>query len=688
MKSLRSHIAVITLVSISLISGLVIWVSLQVYEGLYEDFVSEQLTSLTDNIAVDLLPYMNEEPDNFSIVSILLRLDEYENVEYAQVYNAQGALISSYAGQSTPHLQLEKTSYHIIDSQKDRFELDYGIKIEDGHIQIVKMIGHPQLVQGKFVLSYNIENKLAASRRDFTYSTLPFVLTILIFSLFIVLELQRQSLLPLFKLIAKMRQIEKTKDYAVAVNIEGKSEIRALTRGFNNMMSDINQQTEQINQKNRLLTRQQAQMEKLANFDPLTGLPNRQFLMKSLSIELARAKRHKHDVAILFLDLDGFKMVNDSFGHDVGDKLLCEISDEIAAHLREGDIVGRLGGDEFVVILSEEVSLIKIEEIAQRLVDTLSTSHMVEQWKLETGVSIGIAMAKDCDYDPVTLISNADVAMYHAKRCGRSQYMLFTRIMQDDNQRMIRIATSIYTALENNEFFIAYQPKVDESGSVKSLEALLRWYNPHFGIVSPGEFIPIAEQSAKISAITTWVIMQVCKDVPKILAKYGYETTVSLNLSTSDLQNEKLIQFALSCVAGLGPHASAIEFEITESAFLKNFQSGNTFFEQVRTIGCKIALDDFGTGYSSLSYLTEFNIDTLKIDRQFVSQIGKSERSELITVTIIEMAKNLNLTVCAEGVETLEQARFLIEHGCELLQGYYYGKPEPLETNQEIELIQ
>ncbi|MEG3766474.1 EAL domain-containing protein [Alteromonas sp. 14N.309.X.WAT.G.H12] len=688
MKSLRSHIAVITLVSISLISGLVIWVSLQVYEGLYEDFVSEQLTSLTDNITVDLLPYMNEEPGNFSIVSILLRLDEYENVEFAQVYNAQGTLISSYTGQSTPHLRLENTPYHSIDSQKARFELDYGLNIEDGHIQIVKMIGNPQLVQGKLVLSYNIENALAASRRDFTYSTLPFVLTILIFSLFIVLELQRRSLLPLFKLIAKMRHIEKTKDYAVAVNIEGKSEIRALTRGFNNMMSDISQQTEQINQKNRLLTRQQAQMEKLANFDPLTGLPNRQFLMKSLSIELARAKRHERDVAILFLDLDGFKMVNDSFGHDVGDKLLCEISDEITTNLREGDIVGRLGGDEFVVILSDEVSLIKIEEIAQRLVDTLSTSHIVEQWKLETGVSIGIAMAKDCDYDPVTLISNADVAMYHAKRCGRSQYTLFTRIMQDDNQRMLRIATSIYTALENNEFFIAYQPKVDENGSVKSLEALLRWYNPHFGIVSPGEFIPIAEQSDKISAITTWVISQVCKDVPHILAKHGYATTVSLNLSASDLQNEKLIQYALSSVEGLGPHASAIEFEITESAFLKNFQSGNTFFEQVRKIGCKIALDDFGTGYSSLSYLTEFNIDTLKIDQQFVNQIGKSERSELITVTIIDMAKNLNLSVCAEGVETPEQARFLIEHGCELLQGYYYGKPEPLETSQEIELIQ
>ncbi|MBU2979636.1 EAL domain-containing protein [Alteromonas sp. C1M14] len=662
------------------------WVSLQVYEGLYEDFVSEQLQSLSDNMAVDLLPYINDAPGSFSIVSVLLRLDEYENIEFAHVYNTQGMLVSSYMGDATSTAPFDNAGTHDVDEQNHLLSLDYGLYVTDGHIQIVKMIGNPELVQGKLILSYKIKNALSASRLDFTLSTLPFVLIILVLAVFVALELQRRSLLPLFKLIDQMRHIEKTKDYAVAVNIEGKSEIKALTSGFNSMMSDINQQTALVHQKNRLLTRQQEQMEKLANFDPLTGLPNRQFLMKSLRIELAKAKRSHSDVALLFLDLDGFKMVNDSFGHDVGDKLLCQIADEISKSLREGDIIGRLGGDEFVVILTDEPSLMKVEEIAHRLVVTLSTSRMVEQWKLETGVSIGIALAQDCSYNPATLISNADIAMYHAKRSGRSQYILFTRIMQDNNQRMIRIATSIYSALENNEFFLVYQPKVDATGKVKSVEALLRWYNPHFGMVSPGEFIPVAEQSDKISAITKWVVTQVCCDVPHILAQHGLDTTVSLNLSASDLQDEKLIQFALSSVEDLGRYARCIEFEITESAYLKNFQSGNSFFEQVRKIGCKIALDDFGTGYSSLSYLTEFNIDTLKIDQQFVSQIGKSERSELITVTIIKMAKNLNLTVCAEGVETLAQANFLLQHGCELLQGFYYGKPEPLEVSNNIEL--
>ena len=429
-------------------------------------------------------------------------------------------------------------------------------------------------------------------------------------------------------------------------------------------------------------------MEQLANFDPLTGLPNRQFLMKTLSIELARAKRNESDVLVLFLDLDGFKVVNDSFGHDVGDKLLGRIADLISKTLREGDIVGRLGGDEFVVILSETPTHEELELICQRLVDILGEPQSIEQWKLDTGVSIGVAMAKDCDYELSTLMSNADIAMYHAKRNGRGQYTLFTRMMQNDNKRILRIASSIATALRNNEFYLVYQPKVDRHSTIQGFEALLRWYNPHLGLVSPGEFIPIAEQSDKISLITKWVVNQVCTDLPHIHKKHGSHIVVSLNLSASDLSDESVTNFTLERVSKLGALAQFIEFEITESAYLKNFQSGNIFFEKARLLGCRIALDDFGTGYSSLSYLTEFNIDTLKIDRQFVSQIGISERSELITDTIINMAVHLKLEVCAEGVETEEQAAFLRDHGCHLLQGFYYGKPEPLSKDKTYPVLQ
>lgn len=657
------------------------WVSLRVYEGLYEEFVSQELQALSENLANDLLPHMAAD-DEFPLISVLLRLDEYDNVEFARVYNTQNEIVSAYIGSAlVNHRQHSGNESSTEDVRLH--ELDYGLHIEDSHIRVVKIIGDPALPQGKLVISYLIEQSLADSQRKFIVAIVPFVIFILLTAVFLVLELQRRSLQPLFKLIEKMRRVEETKDYAIEVSIEGKSEIKALTHGFNSMMSDINKQTELNRQKNKLLTRQQEQMENLANFDPLTGLPNRQFLMKCLNIELARAKREEKDVALLFLDLDGFKMVNDSFGHDVGDKLLCKIADVISDSLRLDDVVGRLGGDEFVIILGECSSVEQVEEVAARLVEAIGSDQLVDQWKLETGASIGIALAKDCDFSLTTLMSNADIAMYHSKRNGRGQFTLFTRMMQDDNHRMIRISTSIHTAIENNEFFLVYQPKVDQSSKVVGFEALIRWYNPHLGMVSPAEFIPIAEQSNKISVITLWVMAQVCKDVKHILRQYGEATTISLNLSANDLKDETVTAFVLEKIRELGGLAGAIEFEITESAYLKSFQAGNAFFDDLRALGCKIALDDFGTGYSSLSYLTEFSIDTLKIDRQFVSQIGVSQRSELITVTILEMARHLKLKVCAEGVETLDQATFLIDHGCHLLQGYYYGRPEPICENDE-----
>lgn len=608
-----------------------------------------------------------------------MKLDEYDNVEFAKVFSAQGELLTAYVGSATDeHTARQAESGAAFDTIL--FSLEPGLSLEESHIRVVRIIGDPALPQGKLVISYLIEQSLNASRHRFISAIVPFVIFILLAAVLFVIEMQRRSLLPLFQLIDNMRRVEETKDYAVEVRVEGKSEIKALTHGFNSMMSDINRQTELNRQKNKLLTRQQEQMEKLANFDPLTGLPNRQFLMKCLSIELSRAKRDEGDVALMFLDLDGFKMINDSFGHDVGDKLLCKVADLVSENLRTDDIVGRLGGDEFVIILSHEATYQQVEEVAGRLVAVINEAQFVDQWRLETGASIGVALAKDCDYNLTTVMSNADIAMYHSKRNGRGQFTLFTRMMQDDNHRIIRISTSILSALENEEFYLVYQPKVNQSGHIVAFEALIRWYNPHLGIVPPAEFIPIAEQSNKVSAITQWVVRQVCSDIDQILRQYGEDTSISLNLSANDLKDESVTTFVLDRIKELGDRAGAIEFEITESAYLKSFQAGNKFFEDLRAHGCKIALDDFGTGYSSLSYLTEFNIDTLKIDRQFVSQIGVSQRSELITVTILEMARHLKLTVCAEGVETLDQATFLIDHGCHTLQGYYYGKPETLST--------
>lgn len=677
MKSLRSDIALTSIASVAIISVLIMALSIRVYETLYQDFVAYQFDALAENMAVDLLPVINYSAGSFDQTQVLLRLDKYEYVEFARIYNEYDELVNHYVG--NPNIENGSSSTRAVD-EANYLHLDNGFHTINNNIFVIKTIGEVDLPMGKLVLSYDIQHPLAENRWKFIGLVSPVVIILLLITVITTVRLQRRLLTPLTSLIAKMKKVEKEANYDVKVSEEGKFEIASLGRGFNSMMLHIKNQIDINKRKTLLLERQQSQMEKLANFDTLTGLPNRQYLMKSLSIELASAKRDKSQVALMFLDLDGFKQVNDSYGHDAGDKLLCGISSEISDAMRDGDIVGRLGGDEFLIILVGNPTNSQLEAIAKRLINRITQLHHIDGWRIDPSVSIGIALATDSNYAASTLVTNADVAMYKAKNEGKGRYVWFTASMQEATRRKIQVATHLPQAIENNEFHLVYQAKVNSEGEVVGFEALLRWFDNELGNISPAEFIPIAEQSDRISEITLWVIVQACLEIPHISEHYGEDIRVSINLSAYDLKNVHVTEFILEGLRSGGIPRNNVEFEITESAYMNNFSIANAFLAELKKEGCKISLDDFGTGYSSLSYITEFNIDTLKIDRQFVSQIGTSKRSELITITIIEMAKNLNLNVCAEGIETHEQSAFLTENGCNILQGFLYSKPIPLDA--------
>lgn len=677
MKSLRSDIALTSIASVAIISVLIMALSIRVYETLYQDFVAYQFDALAENMAVDLLPVINYSAGSFDQTQVLLRLDKYEYVEFARIYNEYDELVNHYVG--NPNIENGSSSTRAVD-EANYLHLDNGFHTINNNIFVIKTIGEVDLPMGKLVLSYDIQHPLAENRWKFIGLVSPVVIILLLITVITTVRLQRRLLTPLTSLIAKMKKVEKEANYDVKVSEEGKFEIASLGRGFNSMMLHIKNQIDINKRKTLLLERQQSQMEKLANFDTLTGLPNRQYLMKSLSIELASAKRDKSQVALMFLDLDGFKQVNDSYGHDAGDKLLCGISSEISDAMRDGDIVGRLGGDEFLIILVGNPTNSQLEAIAKRLINRITQLHHIDGWRVDPSVSIGIALATDSNYAASTLVTNADVAMYKAKNEGKGRYVWFTASMQEATRRKIQVATHLPQAIENNEFHLVYQAKVNSEGEVVGFEALLRWFDNELGNISPAEFIPIAEQSDRISEITLWVIVQACLEIPHISEHYGEDIRVSINLSAYDLKNVHVTEFILEGLRSGGIPRNNVEFEITESAYMNNFSIANAFLAELKKEGCKISLDDFGTGYSSLSYITEFNIDTLKIDRQFVSQIGTSKRSELITITIIEMAKNLNLNVCAEGIETHEQSAFLTENGCNILQGFLYSKPIPLDA--------
>jgi len=682
LKSLQSDIELNTIVSIIVVSVLLIGFSIVISERLYVDFVSNEVDAMSENLSIDLMETFENPQQAIRQTELLLRLDEYPYVEAAAIIDSDNVVRSRYIGHAASGIKSELASS--ISSFKD---MPVGLHELDGSVAVVKTIGDESYPLGILALQFDLQRVLSQSRQDFIMSVAPLVAALILIFFIITRRLQKRSLRPLGYLIETMNSVVNEKNYSVEVRAFRKQETAALSHAFNNMMANIRHQTTINRQKTERLISQQQEVERLANLDALTNLPNRQNLMSRLDIALKIGQKEGHDIALMFLDMDGFKAINDTFGHDLGDKYLAEISRSIACLVPKHAVFGRLGGDEFLIILEQENDMQRLNELATRIIQLVEGSDNIQGLRLSASMSIGIAFASESGFVRSQLITNADIAMYKAKELGKGQCATFTFEMRAERQRQKYIASKISQGLHNNAFFVVYQAKVNHRKQVVGFEALLRWEDEELGNISPAEFIPIAEASDKIAMLTTYVIDAVCADLPSLIDLYNDEIVVSINLSPQDIHHIEVTEKILDGLdAGLIPK-KYIEFEITETSFMQNIELANGFFCKIKQKGVHLSLDDFGTGYSSLSYLSELSVDTLKIDRQFVSQIGQSKRSEQVTTTIIELAKSLNCQVCAEGIETEAQAQFLIERGCHMLQGFLYSRPEPLSVLKENPIL-
>jgi diguanylate cyclase (GGDEF)-like protein/PAS domain S-box-containing protein len=422
------------------------------------------------------------------------------------------------------------------------------------------------------------------------------------------------------------------------------------------------------------------QMTHAAEHDFLTGLPNRMLLNDRIAQAIVGAKRHATQVAVLFLDLDGFKHINDSLGHSVGDKLLQSIAKRLVDCGRASDTISRQGGDEFVVLLSEVHRSEDAAIAASRMLMAVAEAHSVDEHELHVTTSIGVSVYPDDGEDAETLIKNADTAMYQAKENGRHSYQYFKPAMNARAVERQSIEESLRRALERNEFSLHYQPKVDfKTGAIAGAEALLRWTHPTRGAVPPAQFIPVAEECGLILPIGRWVLRQACEQA-RAWAKAGLPaTTMAVNVSAKEFRGERFLRQLREILDETGLDPSMLELELTESVLMKHAESAASILKTVRDSGVQVAVDDFGTGYSSLSYLRKFPIDALKIDQSFVGRIGTTADDASIVTAVIGMAQSLKLRVVAEGVETLEQSTFLQAHACDEAQGYYFSRPVPAE---------
>ncbi len=425
-------------------------------------------------------------------------------------------------------------------------------------------------------------------------------------------------------------------------------------------------------------TKADERIEYLASHDSLTGLPNREMFNELLRHAIEAAFRHQRQFAVLFIDLDRFKVINDSLGHDVGDILLIEIAGRLRQSLRASDVVARLGGDEFVVILEEAAERDDVERIARDVLSVLGRPSQLSGHECHTTASIGIAMYPSDGVDAQTLTKNADMAMYLAKEDGKNGFRFFTKEIKAQSIERLTLESALRRALDRNQFELHYQPKVDmATGQITGVEALLRWTHPDLGVLPPMQFIPLAEETGLIVPIGRWVLKEACVQNMAWQGRGLPPISMAVNLSPRQFADEHLLDDIDEALVASGMSPVLLQLEVTESMVMRNVPRAVKVLNSIQSRGIRLAIDDFGTGYSSMSLMKQFPIDTIKIDRSFVRDLPNDTEDQAIAQAIISMGKALGMTVVAEGVETAEQEAFLRDHACDQMQGYLFSKPLP-----------
>ena len=452
------------------------------------------------------------------------------------------------------------------------------------------------------------------------------------------------------------------------------SDINGAVIGLIGYAQDI---TQRIIAKQQLLD-QKSRLDYEAHHDPLTKLPNRLLFNDRLEQAIKKASRNKTIIALFFIDLDHFKEINDSLGHDIGDKVLQTVSTRLREHLRASDTLSRLGGDEFTIIMEDLKDNKDAMTLAENILLTLKKPIIINQHELYVSSSIGISLYPNDNTKVTSLLKYADAAMYKAKEEGRDNYQFYSAEMTQKAFKRVVMEASIRQAIKNNEFIVYFQPQVDAlKHKISGFEALIRWSHPRMGLIYPSKFIQTAEDTGLIIDLDRWMMFNAVEQVCKWKKENMFDGTLSINLSVKYLESKTLLDDIKECLKKYPEINNYLELEVTESGVMKNPQDSIEKLKEINSLGVSIAIDDFGTGYSSLSYLKLLPISKLKIDQSFVRDIGDDENDRAIIIAIIALAKSLKLSLLAEGVETQNQKEFLLDNGCDVIQGYLYSRPIP-----------
>jgi diguanylate cyclase (GGDEF)-like protein len=481
--------------------------------------------------------------------------------------------------------------------------------------------------------------------------------------------LQRKISGPVQELAAAMHEVTEQHNFAARVALEGSDEIAQLGSGFNTMLAELQKRAEEKAEF-------EAQLRHQALNDDLTGLPNRRLLADRLSHALQRARRESHEVALLYIDLDGFKLVNDSLGHLIGDLLLRQVAERLRARVRSSDTLARLGGDEFAVVLSGEAAREQAGVVAIALLEVLAPPFAVEEHEITISASIGMSLFPENGSTPVELLQQADSAMYAAKRLGKSRMVAFSDELGASIRERLKLETELRNAIAHGEMRAYYQPEFDvTTRELVRFEALARWIHPTLGMVAPGKFIPIAEETGLIVPLGAYIMEQACREAVRWQRMARREVQVAVNVSSLQMMREPFVEEVAEILRRTRLDPRLLQIELTESVMVNGTARVAESMAALSALGVSLAIDDFGTGYSCLSYLPQLPFDALKIDRSFVNELGMRDDVDAMVHSLVTLAHNFGMRVIAEGVETEQQMERITELRCDEVQGYLLGKP-------------
>ncbi|MDF1689455.1 MAG: EAL domain-containing protein [Cycloclasticus sp.] len=604
-------------------------------------------------------------------IELMRKWKSFPIIQHVDLKDANGKPILHFSKLADPHVDIQTDKPHQIRVVDDLFLYEDIVKFQGEKVGVV---------------SYAISNQkyevLLSELTQLIVLSIPVALT---FAIFLSLWLQSIFVFPLQRLIATIKGITQAQTYSKSIVIDesDKSEFASLGRHFNALLERMNKTLKEVEKS-------KTDAQGLAYYDELTGLANRRLLTEHMEYILDISKREHRHGALLFIDLDNFKTLNDSRGHAAGDDLLKQVAESLKQVFRAADTIARLGGDEFVILSghledSEEDVINQIHSLMLKLRHVLGEKFIVQGESYHLTASVGITTFPSMAVSPEILMKQADTAMYRAKEAGRDGYRFYQPDMQAVADARLQMETDLRFALTANELELFYQPQVDEFGRILGAEALLRWFKVDGTSISPADFIPVAEMTGLILPIGEWVIKEALGQLKKWkIAGVASDFRLSINISPYQFHQENFVESTKHLLNESGVSANNVTLEVTEGITIKDIQSTINKMEKLTSLGFKISMDDFGTGYSSLTYLKKLPLSELKVDQSFVRDLHIDQSDAEIAATIIAMAKNLNLDVVAEGVEEESQLTFLSQHGCLVFQGYYFYKPMPAKEFDDL----